>query len=870
MRCSPRVPSPHVPSQRPYVSRQLSDDLEEATKAATVAASSAAAARAAAAAGSAAAVAGSAAAAASSAAAATAAAVADTPPASRSLRRPSLLDEHGSAIPHASATHGSGRLPAAPGSASSRDSEVEAANGEADAAAQAQADSAATAEVDAAAGIGAREEADAAPRSEAQRLASVAAAAKAEAQAFARLATEAKAEVEAAARVEARARAMLASASASASAIAGLAAAAADAAASAEAAANADAQAPARQQAAGEAQVLEPANLSPMTDERLGLGPWQRRMLAAREAPSGLQSLLRGPLAVIGALGAVLVAVAVAVARKGSVKDGMAAEFEKSDPSWHVILLPTHSGARRGVQTGPPSGPRGPRPQLNSAEAVKQLLLSISLLTMSASPNVTADYRIRQADIAPTLGRGYSLTTYDVLSTCLNFTEKAMDTQSFDHTMLEFTHDGKCASDVSESMEGSASWGFVRSTISAAVDATPDNHSKYFVATRMPTERYSSRIDDKTATLTPDALALVESGDLVGFFQTCGTGFISSIRRTAELAAVFEFSSSSVQSSQEMAAEFKGSGLNRNMLSKPSGSNTTIQVKGFGLGLNPEGADMMVAHNFEDYNNALKFAKSAQSDGIGMIHTLEVESWADNLQFKNAINFRAQQQITYETTPGGTDVRSVAREGDGQPVMVDAVEVKAITMMNAELITGLEAIYHKEMYTIAKFIACQGELSAMVGIGRGDSDLLDHTRKHMSVSAQSEAESVTVAEAETILSLRQLASRIYSLRAFVKHFYGRCATQLAKYSDAGGMTKYWWDFDECMPTANGTQQFSLECLDADRSFEHDGNQLTCPARQTIGQKPYGLDAFIDKFCMPEIDSGVLSGSDDPAPPPPHT
>ena len=756
-------------------------------------------------------------------------------------------------------------------------------------------------------------------------------------------------------------------------------------------------------------------------ERRRGEPPgWYRKLNAEARARNGntwdtrLRNLLSKstltPL-LVGALGVVL-AVAVAVILQpwqGSiVKDGTApAMFKKSDPSWHVILLPTPKGARRGVQIVKPS-PREPRPQLNSAEAVRQVLLSISLLTLSALPNVTTDYKpyltrpelapqccwsawgdettcggypalhplrtavrklhaldpdigvrqllaklrnqqpelgagkkevrealtalqaqseaakaataqpaadeslpteglpheggapepaaqhlsssgvcntdwtkgcdtdgdcptpsvtaspILQPRIAPALGRGYSTMTNDVLLTCLNFTETSMPRRGNEQTMLEFTHDGIRASKLISSMEGSASWGFVRSTISAAVSAPEDRSKKHYVAARMPTERHSSMIDDTkhtTAKLMPDALALVQRGDLVGFFQACGSGYIRSIRRTAELAAVIGFSSASLTSSQEMAANLKlaafGQDINasQNMRSISNDSKTTITVKGFGLSLNPEGADTLFAHNFEDYNNAVQFAQSANNNGMGMVYTIEVVPWASNLQFNNAVNFRAQEQMkrnfTYDTAPGGTC--SVARDGDRQPVMVKAVEAKAITMMNAEFISKIDASYHKEMHTIRKFIACRGELSAMVGIGRGGSNLLDHT--HNIMSARTNAESVTVAEAETILSPRQLASRKDSLKCFVEHFYAKCLAQISNHSNAGRMTKYWWEFNKCMPNVDGGQHSSDdECLDAGRNFKYEGNQVTCPMHKNIDQRAYGINVFMDRFCMPKINT----------------
>ena len=192
---------------------------------------------------------------------------------------------------------------------------------------------------------------------------------------------------------------------------------------------------------------------------------------------------------------------------------------------------------------------------------MKLLLLSVPsillLAAVDAAPNVIADYRIRNPDITPALGRGYSLTSYDVLSTCLQFDEKTEPTYNYDYQMTETNSDGTHVADVDATLKASISFGFISAQISMKVKShTESTRKSHFISTRMATERYYSSIDDTTASLTPDALALVERGDLIGFFQACGSGYIRSIRRTAELAGVFEFSSSSQTNAREMAADF--------------------------------------------------------------------------------------------------------------------------------------------------------------------------------------------------------------------------------------------------------------------------------------------------------------------------
>ena len=92
---------------------------------------------------------------------------------------------------------------------------------------------------------------------------------------------------------------------------------------------------------------------------------------------------------------------------------------------------------------------------------------------------------------------------------------------------------------------------------------------------------------------------MIQRGDLIGFFQACVSGYIRSIRRTAELAAVFEHSSSSATLAKEMAAELTGASASSN--STGSDSKKKITIKGFGLGLNTKGSDTLVARTLDEY-----------------------------------------------------------------------------------------------------------------------------------------------------------------------------------------------------------------------------------------------------------------------------
>jgi hypothetical protein len=116
-------------------------------------------------------------------------------------------------------------------------------------------------------------------------------------------------------------------------------------------------------------------------------------------------------------------------------------------------------------------------------------------------------------------------------------------------------------------------------------------------------------------------------------------------------------------------------------------------------------------------------------------------------------------------------------------------------MINAEFITGLEAYYRNEMYTVTKFIACKGKVKALMALGQSHFYLQDHTTMVLTESTWVDA--WTVKEASDIMSnAAYLNKRMQSLKNFVKYFYDTCASLISQHSDDGSMTKYWWDIPE--------------------------------------------------------------------------
>ena len=153
-----------------------------------------------------------------------------------------------------------------------------------------------------------------------------------------------------------------------------------------------------------------------------------------------------------------------------------------------------------------------------------------------ASPNYISDRRIRDPDMSPVLGRGFSLSSYAIVSTCLTFTEKTQPTYNYEYDYHDIDESGSVSSVSEGSLSSSVGYYWVKASVSGSHKSTKDTKtSSRHIVTTMKMERYYSSLDDSTAELTSGAASLLSKGDTVGFFQACGSGYIRTIRRTAEV-----------------------------------------------------------------------------------------------------------------------------------------------------------------------------------------------------------------------------------------------------------------------------------------------------------------------------------------------
>jgi len=265
---------------------------------------------------------------------------------------------------------------------------------------------------------------------------------------------------------------------------------------------------------------------------------------------------------------------------------------------------------------------------------------------------VISDDRVRSLDIAPVLGRGYSIGTNSFQSTCLIVDETTTPSYNYEYTFTDHSSDTSSESNADYSVKRSFSYDKIQqaSSYSANRNSKARGSERTMVAT-MNIMRYYHSVREELSAISEDALTLLDQQDYIGFFKSCGPNYIRGLRRAQELTAIFSFKSTSNERSSSLARTLQQTGgsfvtsieagsTNSNKF-KSETSSMSITIFGYGLGLNSEGSSTLVSTTLEEYADVMKFAFQSFTTGedaqnVGMVYGMEIVPWVDNTAFQVA------------------------------------------------------------------------------------------------------------------------------------------------------------------------------------------------------------------------------------------
>jgi len=299
---------------------------------------------------------------------------------------------------------------------------------------------------------------------------------------------------------------------------------------------------------------------------------------------------------------------------------------------------------------------------MGSMSHLKSIIILISLIgivfyfPVTGSSFMISDDQVRNLNVSPMLGRGYSVGTNSFQSTCLKVNETISPSYNYDYVFTDFTRSKDIEVELSGKLAKSFGYSEIKTEISMESKRNSnfgtENADTFIVVGTMRIERYYSTIKEESSPMLKDAEALLDDQDYIGFFKFCGTNFIRSIRRAQEITTIFKFQSVSMNMAQEFADGLKlkgvGSTINNSFDSRSkhlsSFDSLEIKILGYGLGLNHEGSSALVSTSLDQYSNVMDFAfksfTQAEDNGnVGMIYALEVLPWVDNTAFQSTSKF---------------------------------------------------------------------------------------------------------------------------------------------------------------------------------------------------------------------------------------
>lgn len=423
------------------------------------------------------------------------------------------------------------------------------------------------------------------------------------------------------------------------------------------------------------------------------------------------------------------------------------------------------------------------------------LLFAKELLCTTGSSVTVGQEVLRRVEGVPGLGRGYSATTNTFLSSCLEVNESEIDhSYDFEFQFTSILNDNH----VERQLQGvvSQSFGFERfkevvaesanfnrqqatqsksnDGSSSTIISTPTKR-RYTIAVTMRVERNFSTIVENKAPLSPAASRMIEMEEYVSFFMTCGPNFVRSLHRAQEVTAIFTFTGEDQRMAERFAetvrlyvygnrgesmksisshnrADIIGFDLDRSFTNTDIMKSLSIELIGYGLGLNKGGLESLATTSLDEFNVVMRYAfdsmiKTNHTDTqSGMVYEMEVFPWANNLEFLRLMEI-LKNDVVVQSPHGLIENVQIGQDDDGNEVRrcssdflvqddygkcCDELEIKTTTtgkrrvcqendfmlsgeartnlIINAEFVSWLGSVAHEKVASLSAVSQCVSTL----------------------------------------------------------------------------------------------------------------------------------------------------------------
>ena len=293
----------------------------------------------------------------------------------------------------------------------------------------------------------------------------------------------------------------------------------------------------------------------------------------------------------------------------------------------------------------------------------------IGLCSAQAGPLILRDFRVQDTDTTPYLGRGYSLATNAFSSVCIKSAGLTEPSYDFTYHMQEVRRDDGKTLQTALNMLSQTAVNGIRVTIENNIDrAARVNKTSTNVLVNLRVFKYYASLNDAQASLSDNAMRLVERQDLPGFYSACGSYYIRGLTRVSEYISLFNLrtsqetdTSSLVVNLRTELASFMRSTmppaittgtteLSTDAAAARSDFTLTIDSRGYGLGKQANAS--LISTDLETFRSASKTAFiSMNNPVVGIVNSAEAVSWTDNLTFQEKSTITGNDVLSGEEVP---------------------------------------------------------------------------------------------------------------------------------------------------------------------------------------------------------------------------
>jgi hypothetical protein len=285
------------------------------------------------------------------------------------------------------------------------------------------------------------------------------------------------------------------------------------------------------------------------------------------------------------------------------------------------------------------------------------LAYALIALDATAGSRVIRDNRISDLGLPPSLGRGYSLSTNTYQSICMSKTVATTPSYNMRYLFEEVETNWEDKFRTRLDSQSQFQYLFLKSNVNFTVEQSgTDTYYYHSIFTHINLDSYYHALNEAESTLSPLATNLLSTGDTVGFFDACGPYYIRSLGRHSDFMGLLTYRTTSQTRDFNFELKVKNSiqgffagGSNSTTIDsdfQTETQNKRLRIVIWANGLGKDHLAEIIPTDLASFKTTVQqVIKTMQDASTGIVTTMEISPWVENLQFQSSLKLDSVNDI---------------------------------------------------------------------------------------------------------------------------------------------------------------------------------------------------------------------------------